>query len=314
MRIALLTCPTSLNAGNEFINIGAEYLIKQIFPNEHIDLFEALETVNQDNKSFIKPFQKELNSYDIIFIACGSLISEYAIQAIRNILSLKPIKIWLGLGMFNYDEIEISYCKEMEKVSNNYFFIRDDETYKAFDRSNNNVFRGIDCAFYLSDIHKKLNNKKRYAVINIDSLQDNIPKIKNTLNDLKKHYKYVYIIENTSTTKHNIPKFKDHYLFLSHWYSLYQLYQNASFVITNRVHTAIACLSNNVPVCFTWTYKNIPVTPRIKLFKRVGVFVKPDCTILEQNKDRIEKYKAEFSDKLKCKINEIISKSNLTKQ
>jgi hypothetical protein len=77
-------------------------------------------------------------------------------------------------------------------------------------------------------------------------------------------------------------------------------------VLTNRVHTTVACLSNNVPVCFEWTYKNIDMTKRLKLFKRIGIFVIHGKTITHNYVQQIENYKNEFFTLLQTKINAII--------
>jgi polysaccharide pyruvyl transferase WcaK-like protein len=308
MNILIISCTTGLNIGNNFINKGCEYIVKELFPGANIQLYEALETVSENKKTFLPVYKKYLNSFDLIFIACGSLISRHGIMAIRNILSLKPKKIFMGLGMTYYNDEEIKYCQEIEKRKNAYFFVRDNETYRAFKNHNINVFRGIDCAFYLTNIQKKIKNKKRYAVINLDTILDNQERILQAIKNLKNNgYKYVYVIENTTTKYANLPKkIKNNYVLLSHWYSLYTFYQNASLVLTNRVHTTVACLSNNVPVCFEWTYKNIDMTKRLKLFKRIGIFVIHGKTITHNYVQQIENYKNEFFTLLQTKINAII--------
>jgi len=301
-KIAILTCTTGLNMGNDFINQGLIYVVKRFFPNDEIKLFESLETVNDNYKSYLLPYKKELNSCDIIFISCGSLISKVGIVAIKNILKLKPIKIFMGLGMFKYNDEEKEYCKLIEKYNKSYFFVRDNDTYRSFLNKRKNIFRGIDLAFFVNEVKKKIKSNK-YAVINLDSIQDNLEKIKEIKENLKKHYKNIYIVENT-THKYKIEEFKDNYVFLSHWYSLYQLYQNASYVITNRIHTTVSCLTNFVPVSFIWTYKE--KTKRLDLFKRVGIIVKEENTILTDYRQQIEEYKNKFLELFEEKIKGII--------
>lgn len=256
MKIGILLCSARLNYGNDFINIGCYYFLRKCFPNIYIEQFEILDSSIDNNLIYPEYLDSYINTFDYVVIVSGSLISSRAKNLFNEICRriLYPKKILLGIGCFLYDEEEKEICKQIEN-NFKYIIVRDKVTYSYFSNKNNNVFLGIDLAFFAKDSIKKTfhNSDSNYMVLNIEPLISNLQTLSAYTNHYKKKFRNVYNVENTSTRYniYNYEKFKylfKRYLMYTIPSFLYSLYQNASYVITTRLHTVLVCLSNQVLV------------------------------------------------------------------
>jgi hypothetical protein len=307
-KIAILKCPSNLNLGNEFIDNGGIYLLKDIFKDNYcIEDFEVLDT-SQDNGVINNiNILDYLETFEYLFILSGSLISDEGFLILKKILNIKgPKKILLGIGCYRYNKKEQMICKFLEKKYD-YIFTRDNLTFSYFENKKNNVFLSIDLAFYLNNYVSKINNNNnnnKYAVINIGDIPDCLSQIKKELNELKEKYKYVYIVENTSY-RCTLKDFKydeelyNHYVFYTFWESLYRLYQNADYVVTMRIHTSIVCLSNNIKFKYVGNDEGGKIGRNV-LFNK---FIK-----LEKNKEYYLTNKIEEIEEEKTRFKELLKK------
>jgi hypothetical protein len=272
-KLAFMFSSTNLTIGNDFTNYGILNLTKTIFSNINepitYEIFEIYDTVTDNGISFNPSIENYLNTFDYIIISAGSLISEEGINIIKSYNRLRPVKILMSISCLIYSEVEEKYCKEIENLRNFYFFTKDKQTYKLFSNTNKNVYNGIDAAFYLSDYYKKGIKINPYAVINLDNISDNISSIMLCIKALKRKYKRIYVIENTYTRYRNIEKLRPYYIYVSNWIELYKIYQNAAFVVTNRIYSALASMSNAVDFRFFWSF--LLMNDCKNIFNRLGI-------------------------------------------
>lgn len=252
MRICILTCSSLLNYGNEFINIGCLHLIRSIHPN--IEHYELLDSAIDNGVLFPEYMATYVNTFDYVIVVAGSLISSRAKPVFDSLIRkiIKPKKILLGVGCFLYDKEEEDLCKKIENHFD-YIITRDDVTSSFFTNKNRNIYLGLDLAFFAKDSIRKVPNSERYMVVNIEQTVANLRTHSAYYNAHKKRFDHVYNVENTCAklTKNDFGNFKflnKNYLFFTSPIDLYRFYQNASYVLTTRIHTLLVCLSNQVLV------------------------------------------------------------------
>jgi hypothetical protein len=269
MKIALIKCSGSLNVGNEFINAGGIYLVKQIFPHDELLEYEFFDSAIKQNFKYPSPAlldwtKKQIeDECDLMFIFGGSIISKYTADVLNELAKIQVKKVLLGAGAYQYDDFDRQLCLQISR-DYDYIFTRDDETFSYFHGASN-VFSGIDLAFFVKDV---INNPAKigdYALINEDLLCDNLEQTRTNHKQLLHKYKNVYVIENTTTRYQEVEDF----LQIGYWDNLYQTISHANFVLTNRIHTVVCCLSNAVPFMYTG-YDAEGVTGRNLLFHKVG--------------------------------------------
>ncbi|OHA66549.1 MAG: hypothetical protein A3E07_00415 [Candidatus Wildermuthbacteria bacterium RIFCSPHIGHO2_12_FULL_45_9] len=273
-KIVHLKAPGTLNIGNEFINIGAKYVIQRILRDLGISVYQLYEiefwqtalpigrkqTINWNTPETIE----WLNVVDMIFVSGGSILNAYMKNILDSINALKPPKIMLGVGTYHYNEEERTLAG---KVFSNYSLVwcRDKETYEAMRTTKK--LNALDMAFFLKDSYLPPLARGEYGVVNMDVTWRNKMRIGKKRKELEKRFPNVYLTENTSTLHTE----KD-FVFLGSWTEFCNMYANAAFVSTTRIHTAIACTIFKTP--FEYMRKDSGKTAqRNKLFENVGMDV-----------------------------------------
>ena len=197
--IAIIKCSGNLNVGNEFINNGGIQLLKTIFKNYE---FYEYEFYNSQSSELYKYNSKGIldndiklieNNCSLMFILCGSLITENSYELFLELSKINIHKVLLGISCLLYNDAEKELCK---KIVNMYdeIFTRDNITYSFFNNAPN-VYSAIDLAFFAKEIiYNKYNNKGDYAIINIDLIKDNIDLIDEYRNNLHSEYNNIYVL------------------------------------------------------------------------------------------------------------------------
>lgn len=126
-------------------------------------------------------------------------------------------------------------------------------------------------------------------MINIDLLKDNIEIIEHNKKLLKNKYKNIYVCENTSNTYYDL----DDFIYAGYWDSHYKMIADANFVVTNRIHTALVCISNSVSFKYVG-YDNAEIIGRNSLFNMIDFKLERD---LIYYKNDIKKYTKIIQDK-----------------
>ena len=268
MKVALIKCSGSLNVGNEFINAGGVYIAHQIFPNAEFLEYEFFDSAIPQNYKYPTPAlldwtkQQIEENCDYMLVFCGCIISKFTEAVLNELAKIRIKKILLGAGSYQYDNYDQSLSLKLVKKFD-YIFTRDDISFSYFGGAKN-VFSGLDLAFFVKDF---LNNPPligNYALINLDPLEKNIEEIKKYKKMLLFRFRHTYIIENTTTKHGNI---KD-YLYIGYWDNLYKTISHAKYVITNRIHTSVCCISNSVPFMYLG-YDNSEIIGRSSLFSKI---------------------------------------------
>lgn len=300
-KIALIKCSGSLNVGNEFINAGAKYVIEKLFPDCEILEYEFFDSAIKCNWTHPSPAlldwtKKEIeNECKMMFVASGCIISKFTETVLNELSKIKVKKILLGAGSYQYNDFDKNLSRKLIKMFD-YIITRDDISYSYFNNAKN-VLSGIDMAFFITDILKNPQYIGDYMLLNIDNAEDNLDLIKKYKKIFKRKAKNVYVIENT-TKPHNIEDF----LYIGYWDNLYKTISHAKFVVTNRIHTAVCCITNQVPFLYLGNDDN-RTTGRSSLFSKFDFKLLRDNEYTKDDllyyKDKIKTVKEEFFNNLK---------------
>lgn len=314
-KIGIIKCSGSLNVGNEFINAGGKYLVKQIFPDRHILEYEFFDSAIPQNYKYSTPAlldwaKNELEAEcDLMFICSGCIISKYTKAVLEELSKIKIKKVLLGAGAYQYDDFDKKLSIELAKKYD-YIFTRDDISFSFF-KNAQNVYPSIDLGFYAKEqyLPQATNtvtpeNISNYALLNIDLIKDNISTIMKLKKQLKDKFDKIYIIENTTTKYSDIQDF----LYIGYSDNLYKVISHASYVVTTRIHTVVACLSNCIPFLYVGS-DTADSVGRSSLFRKFGFLLKSNVKYSHQEvktiNDQVEKVKRAEFEKLKLILGSI---------
>lgn len=349
-KIALLKCPGALNIGNEFINIGGEYVVKRLFKELNIECeyydFEFFET-DQPQYEFRMPWNISQNidfikSVDLIVIFGGSIFSQHLYQFLDEIGQIKTKKIILGAGFYAYDQKEVEYVKNPLKE---YSLIscRDNVTYKKLENNNlTNILNGIDMAFFIEKSYSFYKSLKSKNIIDSIELNNSLLKRKK-ISDINFKFKNGetskgYCVINIDMLEPNkklvqklLNKLKPHfrevyvventsklhnfnnYIHLSRWSEFYKIYANADFVITSRIHSSVVCSTFGTPFLYLGKDSGGKLG-RNTLFNQIDTkleYAKLYCDEeLEKITSVIDIKREEYIKELKSKVGKILSDEN----
>ncbi len=346
-KIALLKCPGALNIGNEFINIGGEYVIKKVLNELNIECkfydFEFFET-DQPQYKYRMPWNTDKNKefiskeIDLIIIFGGSIFSQYLYEFLDEISSLNTKKVILGAGFYAYDIKELNYVK---RLLSKYDLIstRDDITYtKLLNENLDNLLDGLDMAFFIEDYyyfykHEKLNckieridlvkSKLRNKLIDLNFMSksdkkskgycviniDMLQNNKKIINKLlNKLNKYFENVYIVENTS-TLYNFKN-FIHLSRWSEFYKIYANAELVITTRIHSSVVCSTFATPFLYLGQDSG-GQKGRNTLFNKIDTKLEYGKFYkgneLNNIKNKIKIQRNKYIDQLKIKIKDIFS-------
>lgn len=272
-KIVLLKSPGNLNIGNEFINVGTEYLVRKSLDAAGLGDYDLCVSEfwasNMSLQKYPTNWNTEgaiqwMNDSDLILIAGGAIVNKYMEGFLRDVGAMKPPKILLGASMFSYNDAERKLAKDV-LAAYDHVVCRDNllhETIQDVVSSRS----GIDPAFFLNDVHQLLGLRGKYGVVNMDLNLRQRMRARRKYEELKEQYGDAYITENTATWHKNIEGF----IFLSRWSEFCNLYGNAAFVSTTRVHTALLCTIFATPFEYLGSDAE-PNAKRSSLFHQVGM-------------------------------------------
>lgn len=179
-RIAILTSYWSTNIGNSFFQLGAEYVLKRIFPNDLV-----FPIGDQPGYAFPQHGWPK-NAFDVtatldidLLVVLGPVLRpefEHMLLPTLKALAQKGTKfLFMGMGMMQYDDATIErvkgYLRELPVAA---FVSRDRPTYDAFHEVCPHAFDGVDVAFFVSDVwgDAPRPNMAPYMVMNFDQLPE----------------------------------------------------------------------------------------------------------------------------------------------
>lgn len=193
MNIAIYIGYWSTNIGNSFFQLGAEYVLKNIYPQANV-FFVG------DEQGYIKPsVGNPQNSYnpfigskiDYLVILGPFIRPEFfkiSAPTIESFFKNGTKIIALGVGMMDYQPETIQKVGEfLKKYPPVLLTTRDSETFEALKNFVPKIYNGIDLGFFVSDIWGKSPefSGDNYITFNFDQLPE--PKFVKTIDSSDKN-------------------------------------------------------------------------------------------------------------------------------
>lgn len=284
---AALYCAGGLNLGNEFINRGGLHALEAL-DYESILRFEvmdsALSSWNYPSPALLPGQIRYINKVcDVVFMFAGSILTRPCAPLLELVHEFDIPVVLLGASCCNYgdDDQELAdwASSEFDMV-----VTRDDLT-ASYMHNTRKVVEGIDLAFWYSD---RISMRQNYAVINLDQNfgDDYMIQRRDELLKEKKYEDGVFVVENTHRTPRNIHG----YLQISYDWGLWNLYAQAAYVETCRIHSSIACLVNGTPFTYRGSDEGGTIG-RNMLTKKIGITLEKGRTYNEDEQEASETYR-----------------------
>ena len=251
------------NLGNGFLDIGALYQLKKVFPNSKIIsisntsaektyFFGAKHGFRQLNKGRKNRFdlRNQFEGDYYVFTAACLCDSWFAIN--KDFLEWLsenqfPIII-LGAsgsdsGSLKYDKSELDRIRKKISKLNIFLLIsRDRDTYEIFSDLSTHSFDGVDCAMYLNDAFNISKMKQQdFDVFTFDSMKE--PNIISDKKIIRLSHKVSDVDSLSRTIRH--PKLVTGLMYKRDWVSDFpedylNIYSNCNIVYSDRVHACVA--------------------------------------------------------------------------
>ena len=170
------------NIGNAFFNMGAEYVLKQVFGDENVTMvfdqpaYITQWNTNKGNPPWAVDYWSHLNVDYVVLL--GPVITKAFLNIWKETLdNLKKRGIRymiLSAGMMKYDDEVIKEVKEYFNENPPYAMTtRDRETYDTFKDCVNNIYDGICFAFFMPDCYKPVSTDlDPLMVVNFDKIDE----------------------------------------------------------------------------------------------------------------------------------------------
>lgn len=180
--IAVVAGYWSTNIGNSFFQLGAEYLLKKVFPNDNVFIFAdqpGYWNVNEGNPPNSFPMLESMD-LDYLVIQGPFLRPEFDkiwLKTLRQLQSTGTKIIVLAAGMMKYDAENVRKYREwLSEVPPFIFTTRDTDTYRLIHDLAEHSYDGVDTALFITDLfHPPKTNLGEYVVYNFDKWPE--PKI-----------------------------------------------------------------------------------------------------------------------------------------
>lgn len=279
MNIGIYTGYWSTNIGNSFFQLGAEYLIKKVFPNANV--FPIA-----DEAGYIKPNEGNPSfSFNPILemdLDVVAILGPFITPEIQNIilptikqLKQKGIRIWLmGVGMMDYSVATIEKSKKiLSDIDPEIFITRDRETYDAFHSAVKNPYDGIDLGFFSSDVYSGTGVNGKYVTLNFDQLPEPIIQQKKEsdqftfmLNDVEYGLNFNKIKKKLYEKDIKYYNFLDRMLFPQNFnqsigeYKIIRTEHRYNPIFLKKVYSLPNTFASDVPYPYWAIYKNSALT------------------------------------------------------
>lgn len=176
----------SPNIGNGFFNMGADYVLKQVFGEENVSIVfdqPAYITFHDRRKGNPKKAFEHIKYLDVDYIVLlGPVISRAFLAIWKDTLielNKRNVKYMiLSAGMMKYTREDLDKCKEFFKEYPPYVLTtRDSITYNEFKDYATHSYDGVCFAFFLPEAYRpiKLNINQKILTLNFDKIFE--PKI-----------------------------------------------------------------------------------------------------------------------------------------
>ena len=181
-KIAYIGGCWSTNIGNGFFNLGADYVLKQVFGNDNVNMvmdqsaFTPGWTRKKGNIPWAINYWEHINVDYVVLL--GPILSKAFLAIWKPTLEvLKRRKIRymiMSAGMMKYDDNVISEIKEYFVENPPYVITtRDQITYEMFKDSVPQIYNGVCFAFFVPDYYKPFTtNYGDVMALNFDKIDE----------------------------------------------------------------------------------------------------------------------------------------------
>jgi hypothetical protein len=180
MNIGIYTGYWSTNIGNSFFQLGAEFVLRKVFPTANIfpiaDEPGYIFPKKGNPANAFNPTQHMEMDYAVIlgpFIRPE--ISSIVLPTLRVLKSKRVKIIAMGVGMMDYKKSTVdASIAILKEINPDLFISRDAETYEAFKNHTIKPYNGIDLGFFSNDIYNGPGVSGKYVALNFDQLPEPI--------------------------------------------------------------------------------------------------------------------------------------------
>ena len=172
----------STNIGNAFFNLGADYVLKQVFVDKNVNMV-------MDQSAFTPGWKRKrgnipwaVNYWEHLcvdyVVLLGPVISKYFLPIWKDTLDTlknRGIKYMiLSAGMMKYEEDTVKEVKEYFKTNPPYLITtRDHKTFETFHDCVPNIYDGICFAFFVPDYYTPFKTDyQKTIVMNFDKIDE----------------------------------------------------------------------------------------------------------------------------------------------
>lgn len=167
----------STNIGNAFLNLGLEYVLKQVFPNDRIVIFNDQPGYrwmpSRGNPKNDMRFLDQLRP-DVFVLHATLLIKEFDRLMEETLLQYQKqgtLIMYVGVSAMGYDQREVEHVRSiLKRIKPAIFVSRDEWIYKNYADLAEHSYSGIDVGFFVSDLFEPvpMENSEDFAVFNFD--------------------------------------------------------------------------------------------------------------------------------------------------
>ena len=174
----------STNIGNAFFNLGADYVLKQIFADKNVNIVmdQSAFTPGWKRKSGNIPWAVNYWEHLCVdyIVLLGPVISKYFLPIWKETLETlksRGIKYMiLSAGMMKYEEKTIRDIKDYFRTNPPFVITtRDHKTYETFCDCVPHIYDGICFAFFVPDYYTPFKTDfKKHIAVNFDKIDEPI--------------------------------------------------------------------------------------------------------------------------------------------
>jgi hypothetical protein len=314
MKIGYIGGFWATNIGNSFYNLGAEYLLKEVYGQENVHFIpdppQWMWNVT-NNYDFISNVD-----VDLVFISgpCLNYNLSKVYKKIFDNFKKNNIKIaFISVGVSAYTEEESKFVKNfLDNYDIEFMMTRDEETYEFYKDSKFNVYNGLCTSMFLNDAVNVIpvRNSNKYNIFNFTKSREPLIKKadekyiikKRKFLTFQKELEGIKIIRTNNTMFCRLKTLlfdRDNIYYSDLPYGYISILKHANLVFSDRVHTCAATLIMGGEAMYIKGSKRSH-DGRNNLFKRIKadtIYEKPtslDFNYINNEKEKMKQFLLEY--------------------
>lgn len=163
MKVAYVGGYWATNIGNAFFNLGADYVLKQVFGDKNVNMiFDQPAGIFRNLKKHGNPKRSAnliVRSEIDVLVLLGPVISKDFLlmwqETLDEIKSKNKKYIILSCGIMKCSDKDLVKIKDFFRKNPPYLITtRDEEAYEKLKDIKTNIYNGIDFAFFVPEVHE----------------------------------------------------------------------------------------------------------------------------------------------------------------